>query len=92
MKNQFDIYDFMYIDEEEEQIANKVQSINQDVQHLCNLEIIIKPDHNIIKDFGQKKILYSEPLKLENINLTKDEIIKLIKEFKETETIKNFQV
>ncbi len=45
----------MDIDEEEEQIANKSKSksINYDIQHLCNLEIIIKPDQKQIKDFGQ---------------------------------------
>ena len=53
MMNKIEIYDFMDIDEEEEQIASKSKSISYDIQHLCNLEIIIKPDQKQIKDFGQ---------------------------------------
>jgi hypothetical protein len=34
----------MDIDKEEELIASKVQSNNNEIQHLCNLEIILKPD------------------------------------------------
>jgi hypothetical protein len=44
MMNKFEIHDFMDIDKEEEQLASKVQSNNDEIQHLCNLEMILKPD------------------------------------------------
>jgi hypothetical protein len=44
MMNKYEIHDFMDIDIEEEQISSKVQSNNEDIQHLCNLEMVLKPD------------------------------------------------